>query len=293
MAFVLYTIGVLEYLHWLGGWSGLVLMHSWAGSSLRRRDRLMLNALRPLKNLYRMSMCVSLWGSRLRLMRLLELLRGLLVPGKTRWELFIARGIRNGLLGLRYWLGGLIPHCCLDFFQTHDLPTRSRPRHRLLCRSTKASAQIRLCKRLRGAHSPNSTIDVEVRHGLWFIVLFIAGSYWFVWLLCLLRLIVRLLLLLDWGGSGSRLSAMKTNMLFGDSIGYLGRLSKEVKVFAYFGCASVNRISSKSIIVESVIGVIELVAKAIIRILKVESIVAVSVSVSVALALVVAVSGPR
>lgn len=101
---------------------------------------------------------------------------------------------------------------------------------------------------------------MEVRHGLWFIVLFIAGSYWFVWLLCLRRLIVGLLLLLDWGGSGSRLSAMKTNMLLGDSIGYLGRLPKEVKVFAYFGCASVNRISSKSIIVKGIISVIELVA---------------------------------
>jgi hypothetical protein len=162
-------------------------------------------------------------------------------------------------------------HGSFYLFQAHNLAA-SRRLSRFWCR--------RWCRRLSlgWANAPDTLVDIEVGNGVGCAILFVPGTG------RLTRLLSRIIsvlfsrrmgnVILRRVASGSRLLTVEAQMLFLDGIGDLGSLAKKVEILANlargrrFGAST-----AKGVIVESIIGVVELVTEAVVSILEVEGVV--------------------
>lgn len=282
-------IGVLQDLSWLDRGGGMVMMLLMVGlrgwNVLHRWRWLRVLALGSLQDSNR----VAVAGMRLNGMLLwLVSSRGL--------------GIRDGFLRRRLRLSRrflLLPHGSLNLLKAHDLPRpswlssrlRSRLGNRLGSRRSRGSSMgCGLC----WAYAPNATVDIEVGHGLGLPVFFVpcAGRAIarlgrlarivrsLALILVLVLMLVVLVLLLAGGRPGDRLLSTESDLLFLDGSGYFSRLSKEVKVLSNPSTSSRigSTTSSKCIIVERIVGIVELVSEAVVGIFELERVIYVSFS---------------
>lgn len=136
-----------------------------------------------------------------------------------------------------------------------------------------------LCSRFHRTNTPDASVNVQVRKRLRVSVFLISSTDRSLRRLGFIihRSILRGFLVGGRVGSRHGLLAIESEMFLIESTRDLGRLTEKVEVFAYRG--SRNRLSTaKGIVIERIVGIVELIAKAIIRIFKFESIVVVAPS---------------
>lgn len=235
----------------------LVGLRSW--NILHRQCRLRLLVLGPLQDSNWMPMA----GMRLARMLL--------------WLISRSRLGINGLLRGYLRLGCrllLLPHRGLYLLKAHHLAPPRWLSCRLSCWLRRGSLGCGLCR----ANTPDAAVNIEVGHRFSFPIFFVSCAGRMIARLYRLACIVgALALVLGLGLTGarprSRLLSIEAEMLFLDGPGYLGCLSKEVKVLANFSSASRlggTAATSKGIIVERIVSIVELVPQAIVGIFELE-----------------------
>jgi hypothetical protein len=200
--------------------------------------------------------------------------------------------VRDGFLRWRLGLGCrflLLTHGSLHLLETHDLPSTGWLRS-----SLRLGRRSRLRRRLGGTNTPDATVDIEVGHRLGILVFFIPRAGGAIGLLyrlgrmvsslgwCLALDVASIALALTLGGGrpGGRLLSVEAEMLLLNGTSYFGGLSKEVKVLSNLstanctaGAGAGSTYSSKGIIVEGIVGVVELVSETIVGVFELESVV--------------------